>query len=122
MASTPQEVRREGEQAAECAEQVVRAAASEERTMAAIVLNDKQSHEHSGRWNRQNKSKPIRPRQTEIHQIPKSAEWQQRIQDLPSALEPVRTFKSREGATPTGVGRYSRVGDARLRRHVGLAL
>ena len=49
--------------------------------MSAIVLDDEQ-HEQG-----EKKREPIGPRNAQVHQVPKAAEWQQRVDDLPAALE-----------------------------------
>ena len=102
MASPPQVVRRECKDSAETAQEVIRSAASKERMMPAVVLDDEDSHQEAGRRNRQQKREPIGPRKTQVHQVPKPTKRQQRINDLPAALKLVGALVLGYGVRPGG--------------------
>lgn len=67
MISAPQVVRRQCEQSAETTQEVIRSAASKERVMPAIVLDDEDPHEETGRRDCQEKREPIGPRNAQVH-------------------------------------------------------
>lgn len=68
--------------------------------MPAIVLNYEQSHKQTRGWHGQQQRNPVRPEDAQVHQIPESAERQQRVGDLPAALELVGTLESRQATLP----------------------
>jgi hypothetical protein len=90
--------------------------------MSAIVLDNKESYEQASGRNSQKQRKPIRQSQTQVHQVPKPTEWQQRVDDLPTALEAVRALESRYGPVQCCVVNVTRVNGAWLRRFGRLAL
>lgn len=100
MASPPQVVRCECKEAAQAAQEVVRLPATKERVMSAVVLDDEDSDQEASRRDRQQKRQPIRPRKTQIHQIPKTAKRQQRIDDLPATLKLVGSLVLGYGVSP----------------------
>lgn len=92
MLSPPKRVRGEGHQAAQRADQVVRPLRRKERAVPAIMLNDKDTNEKTGRQRRYRQRDPDRAK---IHRAASSEESSEGCQKLPEATLQSRCLKAR---------------------------
>ena len=58
------------------------------------MLNDEQANEQARGGQCEGEGYPVGPIQAEVHEIPQRAKRQQRVDDLPAALEPMRAFEA----------------------------
>src|SRR5437899_10733498 len=96
MFPAPMMERREREQAGDEAPKVVRSLGFKERAVAAVVEDDKHSHQKAPGQNPHGQAQPPGNRESAIHQLPEQSIRTERITDLPRASWPRGTRAERE--------------------------